>query len=119
LVALAVWILSLTVVAGTVLVLWHLRATDNTGLPPLAAGIAHGVAGAAGLVVLLLALRGPPRGIDAGAGSFGTMAAALLVGAVVTGIVMLRLRNRAVVMTIHAGLAITGYVLLLAWDALG
>jgi hypothetical protein len=118
LVSLAVWVLSLAVVAGIVLALWHLRATDNASLPPLPAGIAHGVVGAAGLVILLLALQGPSRGVEAGAGSFGATAAALLTGTVVTGIVMLRQRNKSVTMTIHAGLAITGYVLLLAWDVL-
>jgi hypothetical protein len=51
--------------------------------------------------------------------SFGTTSAALFAGAVLTGIVMLRLRRKAIVMAIHAGIAITGYVLLLAWYALG
>ncbi|MEA2745672.1 MAG: hypothetical protein QOG25_4043, partial [Acetobacteraceae bacterium] len=32
---------------------------------------------------------------------------------------MLLLRRKATMMTIHAGIAITGYVLLLAWNALG
>lgn len=118
-VSLAVWVLTLTVVAGTILALLHLRATDDASLPPFAAGIAHGASGAVGLVVLLLALRGPSRGADAGVGSFGTTSAALLAGAVLTGVAMLKLRNKSVTMTIHAGLAITGYVLLLAWNALG
>lgn len=115
----AVWVLTLTVGAGTILAFWHLRSTGNTPLPPLAAGIAHGVVGATGLVILLLALRGAPRGVDAGVGSFGTMSAVLLAGAVLTGIVMLILRRKSVMMTIHAGIAVSGYVLLLAWDALG
>jgi hypothetical protein len=117
--AAAVWILTVAVAAGTTLALWHLRATGNGSRPPLAAGIAHGVLGGAGLLVLLLALRGPPRGVDAGVGSFGTISAALLAGALLAGIVMLLLRRKATMMTIHAGIAITGYVLLLAWNALG
>jgi hypothetical protein len=119
LVSAAVWVLTLAVAAGTILALWHLRAGGNASLPPPAAGIAHGVLGAAGLVILLLALTGPPRGVAAGAGSFGTMSAALLAGAVLTGIVMLVLRRKSVTMTIHASLAVSGYVLLLAWNALG
>jgi hypothetical protein len=67
----------------------------------------------------LLALRGPPRGVDAGVGSFGTISAGLLAGALLTGLVMLLLRRKTTVMTIHAGIAIIGYVLLLAWNALG
>jgi hypothetical protein len=119
LVSIAVWVLTLAVAAGTVLALWHLRAADRGSRPPLAAGIAHGVAGAAGFVFLLLALRGPARGIDAGAGSFGTVAAVLFAGAALTGIAQLMLRRKAVAMAVHAGLAITGYVLLLAWNSLG
>jgi len=111
LVSLAVWVLTLGVAAGTGLALWHLRATDGASRPPLALGIAHGVIGAAGLAVLLFALRGPARGVESGVGSF--------TGAVLTGVSLLFLRRKAIVMAIHAGIAITGYVLLLAWDSLG
>jgi hypothetical protein len=83
------------------------------------AGIAHGVVGIVGLAVLLLALRGPARGVAAGVGSFGTLAAALFGGAVLTGVALLLLHRGGVVMAVHAGIAITGYVLLLAWDSLG
>ena len=95
--------------------MFHLQAAR----PPLAAGIAHGLAGAAGLVALLFALRGPPRGVAAGVGSFGTVSAVLFAVALLTGIILLLLRRRGVVIAIHAGIAITGYVLLLAWNALG
>lgn len=105
--------------AGTVLALWHLRATDAASRPPLAAGIAHGIAGAVGLAVLLFVLRGPERGVAAGVGSFGVTAAVLFAGALLTGLVLLALRRKTVAMAIHAGIAITGYVLLLAWNALG
>jgi hypothetical protein len=102
-----------------VLALWHLRATEGARRPPLVAGIAHGGIGTVGLTLLLLALRGPPRGIDAGAGSFGSASAVLFSAAVLTGIVLLLLRRKGVVMAIHVGIAITGYVLLLAWASLG
>lgn len=82
------------------------------------AGIAHGTVGAAGLAVLLLALRGPARGVDAGVGSFGIVSAVLFAAALLTGIVLLTLRRKGLVMAIHAGIAITGYVLLLAWSSL-
>jgi hypothetical protein len=77
------------------------------------------VIGVAGLGVLLLVLRGPARGVDAGVGSFGTVAAALFAGALLTGIVLLLRHRKGVVMAIHAGVAISGYVLLLAWSSLG
>jgi hypothetical protein len=120
LVSAAVWVLTVAVVAGTILALWHLRSTDDgASRPPLVAGLAHGAVGALGLVLLLLALRGPPRGVEAGAGAFGTTAAVLFAAAVVTGLVILAIRRKAIVMAIHAGIAITAYVLLLAWDAVG
>lgn len=118
-VSLAVWVLTLAVAAGSGLALWHLRATEPRERPPLAVGIAHGAVGAAGLAALLFALRGPARGIQAGVGSFGTIAAVLFIGAIVTGVRLLLLRRKAVVMAIHAGIAITGYVLFLAWYSLG
>jgi hypothetical protein len=116
-VSIAFWILTLAVAAGSVLALWHLRAADGTPRPPLAAGIAHGVVGAAGLAMLLLSLQGPARGVAAGVGSFGALSAVLFAGALLTGGVLL-LRRKGVVMAIHAGIAITGYVLLLAWHSL-
>ncbi len=115
----AVWVLSIAVAAGTILALWHLRATDAASRPPLAAGVAHGVVGTAGLLALLLTLGGPPRAVYAGAGSFGTMAAVLLAGAVLSGLGVLLLRQKAMMITVHAGLAVIGYVLFLAWDSLG
>jgi hypothetical protein len=119
LIFIAVWVLTLAVAAGTVLALWHLRATEVGSRPPAAAGIAHGLVGVIGLTVLLLTLQGPPRGVDAGVGGFGTVAAVLFACAAITGIALLVLRRKPLVMAIHAGLAITAYVLLLAWNALG
>jgi hypothetical protein len=98
--------------------LLHLRATDRASLPPRAAGIAHGIVGAIGLGCLLFALQGPPRGVATGVGSFGTLGAVLLGAALLTGLTLL-IRRSGLVMAVHAGLAITAYVLLLAWNALG
>ena len=119
LISLAVWTLTSAVAAGTILALWHLRAAEGVARPPPAAGIAHGILGTAGLIALGFALRGPARGVGAGVGSFGSMAAWLFVGAIVTGIAMLLWRRKPVAMAVHAGIAIAGYVLLLAWNALG
>lgn len=112
----AFWVLTLAVAAGSVLALWHLRGTSR---PPIALGIAHAVVGAAGLGMLLLALRGPARGVAAGAGSFGTVAAVLFGGALLTGVALLLWHRKGAVMAIHAGIAIAGYVMLMAWVSLG
>jgi hypothetical protein len=120
LVAAAVWILTLAIAAGSALAIWHLRVSESGGRrPPLVAGTAHGVIGTIGLGALLLALGGPPRGVANGAGSFGTVAAFLFAGALVTGIVLLLLRRQPLVMAIHAAIAITGYAIVLAWASLG
>ncbi len=118
--AVAVWVLTVAVVAGAILAAWHLKAADGTSRrPPLAAGIAHGVVGIAGLVVLLFALQGPARGVAAGVGSFGIASAGLFMGAVLTGIAFLLLKRSGFAIAVHAAIAITGYVLLLAWNSLG
>ncbi len=119
--AAAVWLLTLAVAAGTLLGLLHLKATNAAGRPPMWAGIAHGAAGAVGFGLLLLALQGPARGAATGVGSFGTTAAWLFVASLLAGAVLLARRRKSptVSMMVHAGLAVTGYVLILAWDSLG
>ncbi len=87
-------------------------------------GAVHGLLGAAGLVMLVLAQRGPPRGAAMGVGSFGRIAAGLLAMALVAGltIVVARLRYPRVpglMIGIHATLAITGVVVLAAYTLMG
>lgn len=115
----ATWIISLTAIAGTILGLWHLR--PDIGRPPLWMGIMHGIAGIAGLAILLLALQGPERGTASGVGAFGTIAAWLFAAAVGMGVLIWirRRKGPAGTMIIHAGIAITAWVMLLAWNALG
>lgn len=119
--SLAFILLSAAVLAGSVLALLYLR---GTAYPRPASGLLHGALGLAGLAALFLALRGPPRGLDAGVGSFGAVAAVLAAAALVLGLsVLALLRYRpqvaALAVVLHAALAITAYVLLLAYVALG
>jgi hypothetical protein len=87
------------------------------------AGIAHGLMGAAGFGLLVIALQGPRHGDAMGVGSFG-IAAALLFGiALAFGpfipISMRRTpRFAGLLLATHATLAITAYVLFLAWASL-
>jgi hypothetical protein len=115
----ATWIISLTAAAGTILGLWHLR--PDVGRPRAWMGIMHGIAGTAGLAILLLALRGPERGIASGVGAFGTIAAWLFAAAAATGVLIWirRRKGPAGTMIVHAGIAIAGWVMLLAWNSLG
>ncbi len=83
-------------------------------------GAAHGLVGIAGSALLVLGLQGPARGIRSGAGSFGTIAAVLLAAALALGLLVAanRLRRKrpsAVVLGVHATLAITGLTLLAAY----
>lgn len=87
---------------------------------PALLGWLHGALGVAGLLLLLLALRGPPRGVAIGAGKFGVIGAWLLAGALLFGLLMLRdrLRRRALpglAVGIHATLAIAGFVMLVVY----
>ncbi len=116
-IAAAVWLLTAVVAAGSALGAWHLR--EGAAPPPKIAGILHGIAGAAGVVVLILALQGPPRGLATGVSAFGPVSGVLFVLALLTGLAILALRREGLVIAIHAGIAITAYVLLLAWDSLG
>ncbi|MGH7212326.1 MAG: hypothetical protein ACREF1_12805, partial [Acetobacteraceae bacterium] len=82
----------------------------------------HGSLGACGLVLLLVALRGPARGVAYGAGGFGTMAAVLLGCAILAGLIVLRVRLRSrdpmMAIGLHATLAIFGLALLAAYAAM-
>ncbi len=80
----------------------------------------HGSVGAAGFVLLLYGLGGPPRGVRQGAGSFGRFAAYFFVGALALGLLMaaVRLRGKGpgvLLVGTHATVAIIGLVLLVAY----
>jgi hypothetical protein len=120
---LASFTLLLTAAAlGSVLAALSLRP----GLPPPAPmyGVLHGCLGAGGFVALLIALRGPPRGVAMGVGSFGALAAVLLGVALLAGLIMLAVRARVrqvpgLIIGIHATIAISGIVILAAYTLLG
>jgi hypothetical protein len=120
----SVILLSLAVTLGTVLALWHLRASEGRGGPPRMVGLLHGALGITGLAALILLLQGPRRGDAMGAGSFGVIAAALFASALVAGLAIPSLIRRsppgaAITVVVHASLAIIAYVLFLAWASLG
>jgi hypothetical protein len=115
-------VLLLAALLGSVLAAMHLRAenTPRGWLP----GVLHGLLGAIGFPLLLLALRGPPRGEAMGIGAFGRIAAVLLALALVAGLAILiaRLRYRRIpglVIGIHATIAISGVVILAAYAFVG
>jgi len=112
-------ILATAVLLGGALAAPYLRGSTTRAAPrPLAA--LHGLLAIAGLCVFLVALRGPPRGLDQGTAMFGPIAAALLTLAGLAGLVILymhRGRNHraATLVGVHATLAISGFVVLAAY----
>jgi len=115
--SLSLIILMLAALLGSVLAAFHRQ-------PGWLPGALHGLLGVIGFVLLLLALRGPPRGEALGIGSFGRIAAVLLALALLAGLATLvsRLRYRrlpGLLIGIHATIAITGVVILAAYALVG
>ena len=111
-------VLAFAVLLGSVLAVLHLR--EGAAPPPWPLGALHGLIAIVGLAVLTFALRGPPRGVAQGVGSFGTIAAGLLALAALIGLTHLaaRLRQRRLPGTLigaHATLAVGGFVILLVY----
>jgi hypothetical protein len=113
----------LTVLAaliGGVLAMLQFR----TSPPAWPLGAMHGLFGVGGLLGLLVALRGPPRGVGVGVGSFGYIAAILLGLALSVGMALafVRLGGRRpphLLIGIHATLAISGGIVLAAYALVG
>jgi hypothetical protein len=119
----AFFILSTAVLLGTVLAVLHLRS-EGAAVPPWPLAGLHGFLAIGGLACLLLALRGPPRGLDTGTASFGMIAAALIVLAALVGGGMLvthllHRRLPGMLIGIHATLAVSGFVILATYILLG
>lgn len=110
--------LAVAVALGTALAMVYLRGEDAAALPwPL--GAIHGLLGIGGLCCLALALRGPPRGVTLGVGSFGAISATLITLAALAGFAVLyRLLKRkrpGSLIGLHATLAVSGFVILAAY----
>jgi hypothetical protein len=117
LLTLAFWILATAVLLGSGLAFMHIRAAK---IPPWPVGALHGVLGASGLGVLVLALQGPTRGVQYGVSPFGPAAAFLAALALLIGLVVLLLARRfrratAVAIAVHSTIAVTAFVLLSAY----
>jgi len=116
-------ILGTAVLLGSALAILRLR-TDGAAAPPWWFAGLHGIFAIAGLGCLLLALRGPPRGLATGTASFGLMAAVLialaaLVGGGLLATHLLKRRLPGIVIGIHATLAVSGFVILAAYLFVG
>ena len=90
---------------------------DRIWLP----GLAHGLLAALGSILLVAGwIRGPVRGVEQGASSFGTAATGLVVSGLFLGIMLFvsRLRTKRPAMlliALHATLGVAGLVMLAAY----
>jgi hypothetical protein len=112
-------ILGAAILLGSVLAVLHLRM-EGAAIPPWPFAALHGLLGIGGLCCLGLALRGPPRGLDQGTASFGIIAAALIISAALAGAGLLaarvlKRRIAGILIGIHATLAVSGFVILVAY----
>lgn len=111
-------VLGITVLAGLALIAllqWRPSA-GRLWLP----GLAHGLLGLTGFILLLAGLGGPPRGMQSGAGSFGLIAAVLAGAALTIGVMallarLLRRRVPVLVLGIHATIGVAGLIILAAY----
>lgn len=111
--------LGIAVLLGTAIAVFYLRTGTRVPAPwPFAA--LHGIFAIGGLACLVLALQGPPRGLDRGTASFGAISATLLAlaalagGAVLT-VRLLKQRRPGTLIALHATLAVSGFVILAAY----
>ena len=115
----AVAVLATAMLLGAALAALYLRGGTEPAVP-LLFGALHGLIGIGGLGCLVAALRGPPRGLDQGTASFGSIAATLLALAAFAGLgVMLishaKKRRVGTLIGLHATLAISGFAVLAAY----
>jgi hypothetical protein len=106
------------VLLGSALGVLHLLA-ERAAIPTWLSAL-HGLLAIGGFTVLVLALRGPPRGAEAGAGAFGLIAAVLAALAVLAGgaTLLARLRRKrftGLLAGVHATLAVSAFVILTAY----
>jgi len=108
------------VALGVTLALLYIRGA-STRRPVV--GVVHGLTGAVGFGLLVIALQGPRRGDAMGVGSFGFSAAvlfgiALAIGPCIPLLAKRSLRVTGLIVATHASLSITAFVLFLAWASM-
>lgn len=125
----AFYVLLIAVLIGALLAVLHFANANNARaespptskkLPPWPLAALHTLFALGGFGLLLVALQGPPHGLGQGTTAFGSIAATLFVVAALFGggLWAGRLRRRPPGTTLigfHAMIAITGFVILMAY----
>ncbi|MGN6147887.1 MAG: hypothetical protein ACTHPD_05050 [Rhizomicrobium sp.] len=112
----AFYILTAAVLLGAFIALSYLGLIRWRWWP----GLIHGVLGAAGLLLLFLSLGGPPRGVEFGVQSFGTIAAVtgtagLLLGLIIAALNFFAKRRAGWLAGAHVTVAIAAWLFLMAY----
>src|ERR1700733_13691706 len=122
----AFMIVGSAVLLGSALAILHLRAQHGAVSRPVPwpLGRLQGLLGIGGLLCLVPALRGLPRGIAQGTASFGAIAATLFALAALAGGAILathlrRRRRAGALIGVHAAFAVSGFVILAAYLLVG
>ncbi len=129
----AFYVLLVAVLVGALLAVMHFSNASSRAettkaetpptpktLPPWPLAALHALAALGGFGLLLLALQGPPHGVGQGTAAFGSIAATLFVVAALFGggLWAARMRRRTpntTLIGLHAMIAITGFVILMAY----
>jgi hypothetical protein len=111
-------LITVAVLAGSLLAVLHMR--EGATLPAWPLPALHGISALGGLALLALALRDPPPAAEQGAAGFGVGSAATIALAALFGVTMLsaRLRRGKVpggLIAVHAMIAVSGFVALAAY----
>jgi hypothetical protein len=115
----ALIVLLVAVLFGSWLAVLHFAGRPAERAPwPLA--LMHAGLALTGFALLAVTLRGPARGAEQGVAGFGITATALLAGAIAVGLgvfVRFRLRKKGAnaLVGLHAALAVSGIVILIAY----
>lgn len=116
----ATGLFTITVIAGVWMGIIHMDS-EGRRLPPLWLAVGHGLFAVVAFVVLIAAIgHAANRGAATGSHSFGVIAAWLFIAAALVGIYLFirhlrRRRLSGVVIATHMMLAVTGFVVLIAY----
>lgn len=110
--------LGFAVLVGSILAIMYLHTKGAA--PPWPLPALHALLAIGGFVCLLFALRGPPRGLETGTGSFGVIAAVLiataaLIGGGIIAVHLLGRRLPEILIGFHATFAVGGFIILAAY----
>jgi len=119
-IALSLLLVTVAVLLGAAASIWHIRDPATGSRPPAWLAVTHGALASAGVILLIFALGETPDASASGVAGFDDGAVVLFAVAILAGLAIPALRRwrgrvPGVLVAVHAGIAVTGYVIFLAW----